>query len=83
MNYIGNCTNDSAWQRLFDNASEMAYVIAESQYEHSRQDFEKRIEIPDGAYEEIKNKVTVFAYNESHGIAWAYDEDNDIHYFWN
>lgn len=30
MNYIGNCTEDEAWETIFSDASDMACVIEDS-----------------------------------------------------
>lgn len=82
MNYIGNCTEDEAWETIFSDASDMACVI-ENSVKMRLEKFVKIVNPNLAMYKLILNMPDVdFGYHKARHIGWAYDSVNDIHYFW-
>ena len=79
MKYIGNCTEDEAWQLIFTDASDMAYAI-ENSFHLNKEEFLNRVGNEDGAAKEVVNQCLDFG--TIRNIVWAYDDKKDVHYFW-
>jgi hypothetical protein len=86
MNYIGNCTDDNAWENIYANATDMQQSIDDS-VKLSRAEFEEKIDVPDAAWSSIQETIAAedyqFGFDAWNNVAWAYDAAKDIHYFWN
>lgn len=88
MKFIGTCKDDAAWQTLFADATEMAQCVENSKSLKWNEfcalfNDIRTIIVP------IDNNPFIFAYkhifygyNESEKIAWIYDSEKDIHYFY-
>jgi 5,10-methenyltetrahydromethanopterin hydrogenase len=83
MQYRGKCNEDSEMAKLFRDASDMACVIANSETLAWNKflDMFGDIRTVTHVIGAIEVAYYHFGWNEERRIAWAYDDETDIHYF--
>lgn len=83
LTYSGKCNDydnqGNLSSPLFGDATEMAQIVeSENVVDLNFEEFKKLV----SAHEDFIPKGVVYQINLVEGIAWAYNENEDIHYFY-
>lgn len=81
--YVSNCVDDESTAQIFDSATDMAYMIENSDL-ISYQEFIKLVNLtgtPRMLKLHLRRNPDDIAYGKHKDLIWAHDTIDDIHYF--